>query len=42
MSEKAQTTPLKPGLRVMRGPDWKWGDQDGGEGHLGTVTQARI
>lgn len=21
----------------MRGPDWKWGKQDGGEGHLGTV-----
>ena len=25
------------GLRVVRGPDWKWGEQDGGEGHLGTV-----
>lgn len=25
------------GARVMRGPDWKWGKQDGGEGHLGTV-----
>ena len=24
------------GLRVVRGPDWKWGDQDGGEGGLGT------
>ena len=21
----------------MRGPDWKWGKQDGGEGHVGTV-----
>ena len=21
----------------MRGPDWKWGKQDGGEGHMGTV-----
>lgn len=21
----------------MRGPDWKWNKQDGGEGHLGTV-----
>ena len=25
------------GTRVMRGPDWKWGKQDGGEGHMGTV-----
>jgi hypothetical protein len=25
------------GARVSRGPDWKWGKQDGGEGHLGTV-----
>lgn len=25
------------GLRVVRGPDWKWGDQDGGEGCVGTV-----
>ena len=25
------------GLRVVRGPDWKWGDQDGGEGCAGTV-----
>ncbi|XP_005102534.2 E3 ubiquitin-protein ligase MIB1 [Aplysia californica] len=25
------------GARVVRGPDWKWGKQDGGEGHIGTV-----
>nr|CAG4646871.1 EOG090X02DA [Megafenestra aurita] len=25
------------GTRVIRGPDWKWGKQDGGEGHVGTV-----
>ncbi len=25
------------GMRVVRGPDWKWQDQDGGEGHAGTV-----
>ena len=38
MSEKAQPllTP-RPGLRVIRGPDWRWGDQDGGEGGVGTV-----
>ena len=25
------------GVRVVRGPDWKWCKQDGGEGHVGTV-----
>lgn len=27
------------GLRVVRGPDWKWGNQDDGEGHVGTVVE---
>ncbi len=30
-------TPLGLGIRVVRGPDWKWGEQDGGEGFTGTV-----
>ena len=25
------------GLRVVRGPNWAWEDQDGGEGFVGTV-----
>ncbi|XP_072016156.1 E3 ubiquitin-protein ligase MIB2-like [Amphiura filiformis] len=25
------------GVRVVRGSNWRWGDQDGGEGHVGTV-----
>lgn len=25
------------GQRVVRGPDWKWHDQDGGCGHVGTI-----
>ncbi|TNN14250.1 E3 ubiquitin-protein ligase mind-bomb [Schistosoma japonicum] len=25
------------GCRVVRGPDWKWSKQDGGEGHVGSV-----
>ncbi|XP_072035840.1 E3 ubiquitin-protein ligase MIB2-like [Amphiura filiformis] len=29
------------GVRVVRGPDWEWGDQDDGEGHLGTVVPPR-
>ena len=32
-------TPLCVGLRVVRGPDWKWQDQDGGEGHAGTIVE---
>lgn len=29
------------GVRVVRGPDWSpdFGDQDGGEGNLGTVVE---
>ena len=38
MSERgAPTLAPRPGLRVIRGPDWRWGDQDGGEGGVGTV-----
>ena len=29
------------GLRVVRGPNWTWGDQDGGEGHVGTVVEVQ-
>ncbi|XP_033763353.1 uncharacterized protein LOC117344636 [Pecten maximus] len=28
---------MEPGIRVVRGKDWKWGEQDGGEGNVGTV-----
>nr|XP_058964216.1 E3 ubiquitin-protein ligase MIB2-like isoform X3 [Pocillopora verrucosa] len=27
------------GTRVVRGQDWEWGNQDGGEGFVGTVVQ---
>lgn len=30
---------LQVGFRVVRGPDWEYGDQDGGEGHVGTVVE---
>ncbi|XP_071109275.1 E3 ubiquitin-protein ligase MIB2-like isoform X1 [Haliotis cracherodii] len=30
---------MEVGLRVVRGPDWKWGVQDGGDGHTGTVVE---
>ncbi|TMW58661.1 hypothetical protein Poli38472_010220 [Pythium oligandrum] len=28
---------LSVGCKVIRGPNWKWRDQDGGEGSIGTV-----
>ena len=30
---------MELGVRVIRGPDWKWNDQDGGEGWVGTVVE---
>lgn len=30
---------MEVGIRTVRGPDWKWGDQDEGEGHVGTVVE---
>lgn len=30
---------IEAGLRVVRGPDRESGDQDGGEGHVGTVVE---
>lgn len=29
--------PARLGQRVVRGPHWRWADQDGGSGHVGTV-----
>ncbi|XP_041501315.1 E3 ubiquitin-protein ligase MIB2 isoform X5 [Microtus oregoni] len=30
---------VQVGMRVVRGTDWKWGQQDGGEGGVGTVVE---
>ncbi|XP_064156928.1 E3 ubiquitin-protein ligase MIB2 isoform X4 [Anguilla rostrata] len=30
---------MEVGMRVVRGLDWKWGGQDDGEGHVGTVVE---
>ena len=30
---------MEVGWRVIRGPDWQWGEQDGGEGCVGTVAE---
>ena len=38
MAEAASVTSLETiGYRVVRGPAWKWGKLDGGDGHVGTV-----
>lgn len=30
---------LAPGIRVVRGPNWIWQNQDDGEGHVGTLCE---
>ncbi|KAG2459186.1 E3 ubiquitin-protein ligase MIB2 isoform X1 [Polypterus senegalus] len=30
---------MEVGMRVVRGMDWKWNNQDDGEGHVGTVVE---
>ena len=35
---KTQVKHLVSGARVVRGPDWKWGKQDGGVGSCGSIT----
>ena len=35
------TLKIPIGATVVRGPDWKWGDQDGGPGNKGTVQRHR-
>ena len=37
-SATAMRSELITGARVVRGPNWKWGDQDGGTGNVGVVT----
>jgi hypothetical protein len=39
-SSKGQPESLPIGTRIVRGPDWKWGNQDGGDGEVGETIQA--
>ena len=32
---------VEVGVRVVRGPDWSWEDQDGGEGSVGTLVEVK-
>jgi E3 ubiquitin-protein ligase mind-bomb len=33
---------MSVGIRVVRGPDWSYGDKDGGEGHVGSVVAVSL
>lgn len=38
-SKKIAIRGIFPGARVVRGVDWQWEDQDGGNGRRGKVTE---
>uniref|UniRef100_A0A8C5EPC5 E3 ubiquitin-protein ligase MIB2 n=1 Tax=Gouania willdenowi TaxID=441366 RepID=A0A8C5EPC5_GOUWI len=38
-SSSRRDSSMEVGMRVVRGLDWKWGNQDDGEGHVGTVVE---
>lgn len=38
-SKKITTRGIFPGARVVRGVDWQWEDQDGGNGRRGKVSE---
>jgi E3 ubiquitin-protein ligase mind-bomb len=40
-SPKIVSKGIFAGARVVRGPDWDWGNQDGGEGKVGRVVDIR-
>ncbi|CAK9186658.1 unnamed protein product, partial [Ilex paraguariensis] len=40
-SRKITIAGIFPGAKVIRGQNWDWGDQDGGLGHVGNVTDIR-
>ncbi|KAG4068069.1 hypothetical protein HA402_011402 [Bradysia odoriphaga] len=40
-SVKVQLKGIFVGAKVVRGPDWEWGQQDGGEGKTGRVMEIR-
>ncbi|XP_061388024.1 E3 ubiquitin-protein ligase MIB2-like, partial [Musca vetustissima] len=40
-SNRIQLKGIFVGAKVVRGPDWEWGQQDGGEGQTGLVMEIR-
>ena len=41
-SKKIMARGIFPGARVVRGVDWQWEDQDGGNGRRGKVTEIQV
>ena len=41
-SKKITVRGIFPGARVVRGVDWQWEDQDGGNGRRGKVTEIQV
>ena len=41
-SKKITARGIYPGARVVRGVDWQWEDQDGGNGRRGKVTEIQV
>jgi len=41
-SKKITARGIFPGARVVRGVDWQWEDQDGGNGRRGKVTEIQV
>ena len=41
-SKKITARGIFPGARVVRGVDWQWEDQDGGNGRRGKVTEILV
>lgn len=41
-SKKIHARGIFPGARVVRGVDWQWEDQDGGNGRRGKVTEIQV
>lgn len=39
--QKIHAMGIFPGAQVVRGPDWDWGNQDGGAGTVGQVIDVR-
>lgn len=38
---KIEAVGLFAGAKVIRGPDWDWGNQDGGDGKMGRIVDIR-
>ena len=41
-SKKVTARGIFAGARVVRGVDWQWEDQDGGNGRRGKVTEIQV